>query len=1075
MPSADSPVTATSSRLARSDRLALIAVSLAIVLIGLLISLGLQAIRMTEQNIALQFRDLEGAFREQERFLIGWRLHESDAASHAEPAIPPDDIDPALREILPAWSMVEASPRQPTDQASVLGARFVQYYREFWSQSRYRPSQCLLVDGMGRRGLLAPVKQVDHADGRAPPRQFETALQRIRHAAEAGPRIRRGYVGWASEPWIDGQTRYIGVATVPEDAPFWGQTDTGPDPAIACILDTDTLLADVRASESPVFTSLSIFTPAGTRLLGQNGATQRGPARRLSVDGLELRMQGKGGWTAVYNVAPGKLLFHARGPVLAGSALALVVALFGGLLFRSSRRQIVGRLHRQQARLLESEAFSRVMLDNAPIGICLIRISDGSVMLDNRHARRLLGGDHGHGAWIGTWRDAVMARPLEQDPAGIAFTTTEQRHLLVVATPTRFDAENVVLCLFMDQTVQHDAELAMQRAQQASDQANQAKTQFLATISHEIRTPLYGVLGTLELLGLTKLDPRQREHLRTIDSSSSSLMGLIDDILDVSKAEAGELHLNIDKLDPERLTEDLVVAWTGAARNKGLQCYALVETEVPDSIAGDAARVRQILNNLLSNAIKYTESGRVVVRLSVESSGAGNHLRWQVSDTGIGISSEHQPKLFERFYQVREERGYVQGAGLGLAIATRLAGMMDGQLTVTSERGLGSSFVLRLPLPVQAGSEATGPRRGAGNRGDVVLHGEPGDLVQNLAERLARRGYRSTVARLANAAGADPGAVRLDILGDVHGSPVPHDGPQVVASALGGDRPEHIDGYWLANANRLDAITAAVDAALEIALPLAASDLQLPHQKLAMRVLVVEDHPINQSILRTQLEAFGCTVVVAGDGLEALSLCAHQSFSLVLTDLNMPRMDGVSLVSALRQKGIAVPVYGTSADADPAERERCVRAGMRGLLIKPIMLKSLQDILRSLPAAAGDEAGEPPLPHLHGAIGGTMLERNPALLPLFLQTMDDDIVQLREALNQGAVPRAVDHLHRISGALAVVPAFALATRGHQTSAALMDASSEETDAATDLAWRFVREVEAFLVTLHGGAPSSPGT
>lgn len=1074
MPSADSPVTATSSRLARSDRLALIAVSLAIVLIGLLISLGLQAIRVTEQNIALQFRDLEGAFREQERFLIGWRLHESDAASHAEPAIPPDDIDPALREILPTWSMVEASPRQSTDQASVLGARFVQYYREFWSQSRYRPSQCLLVDGMGRRGLLAPVKQVDHADGRAPPRQFETALQRIRHAAEAGPRIRRGYVGWASEPWIDGQTRYIGVATVPEDALFWGQTDTGPDPAIACILDTDTLLADVRASESPVFTSLSIFTPAGTRLLGQNGATQRGPARRLSADGLELRMQGKGGWTAVYNVAPGKLLFHARGPVLAGSALALVVALFGGLLFRSSRRQIVGRLHRQQARLLESEAFSRVMLDNAPIGICLIRISDGSVMLDNRHARRLLGGDHGHGAWIGTWRDAVMARPLEQDPAGIAFTTAEQRHLLVVATPTRFDAENVVLCLFMDQTVQHDAELAMQRAQQASDQANQAKTQFLATISHEIRTPLYGVLGTLELLGLTRLDPRQREHLRTIDSSSSSLMGLIDDILDVSKAEAGELHLNIDKLDPEKLTEDLVVAWTGAARNKGLQCYALVETEVPDSIAGDAARVRQILNNLLSNAIKYTESGRVVVRLSVEGADAGRHLRWQVSDTGMGISAEHQANLFERFYQVREGSGYIQGAGLGLAIAKRLADMMDGQLTVTSERGLGSSFVLWLPLRLGADSSGALPGRSTGDKGTVVLHGSPGDLVQNVADRLALRGYRSTMARLASAAVADPEAVRLDILINASGSPIPHDGPHVVASALGGDRPERIDGYWLVNANRLDAITDAIGAARGIAFPHPLSELNLPQRKTGMGVLVVEDNPINQSILRTQLEELGCRVMVADDGLEALSLCKQQPFSLVLTDLNMPRMDGPSLVAALRQQGVVIPVYGTTANADPTERQRCLSAGMLGLLIKPITLKVLQDILRSLPVAAEEDGGAPSLPYPRGTASGTLLERNTALLPLFLQTMDNDILQLREALDQRELPRAVDYLHRISGALAVVPATALAARGHRSSAALTDANSADTDAGIDLAWGFVHAVEAFLGTLHEGQPSASG-
>ncbi len=248
---------------------------------------------------------------------------------------------------------------------------------------------------------------------------------------------------------------------------------------------------------------------------------------------------------------------------------------------------------------------------------------------------------------------------------GLAYATPEGRHLLVTATPARYRGEPAVLCLFIDLSSQHEAEQVLQQARRAADQANRAKSQFLATMSHEIRTPLYGVLGTLELLGLTPLDARSRTYLATIQRSSSTPDAADQRHPGCQQGRGRATEPGAKPIRSMRLTEDALDSYAAAAANKGLQFYACIDADVPPGVCGDAARIRQVLNNLISNALKFTDSGRVVVRVSARWQEQRCWLQWQVADTGIGIASEHQAHLFEPFFQANPGTDAMRGTAWG--------------------------------------------------------------------------------------------------------------------------------------------------------------------------------------------------------------------------------------------------------------------------------------------------------------------------------------------------------------------------------------------------------------------------
>jgi two-component system capsular synthesis sensor histidine kinase RcsC len=459
------------------------------------------------------------------------------------------------------------------------------------------------------------------------------------------------------------------------------------------------------------------------------------------------------------------------------------------------------------------------------------------------------------------------------------------------------------------------------------------------------------VLGTLELLGRTALDHQQSGYLRAIQRSSSTLLQLISDVLDVSKIEVGQLGLEPVEFSPLELTLDSVQGYAATARAKGLQIYACCDSQMPERVLGDVTRIRQILNNLLSNAVKFTDSGRIVLRVRSEpSEGWLDTLHWQVADTGIGIPADQQEHLFDAFYQVAGNARMAGGTGLGLSICKRLTELMGGQLRVVSDVGLGSSFSLSLPLQCVDRQPAGAPRL---CNAMVWVHAPTRELAESLCGWINRWGARAQVVAGDQPVEEDVSSVLVDLRFNPHDrKPLPTwRGCRVLVTDLGGEQPRQEGCDWHVGRYNLEGLRRALAAAQGCASSEAARLAEsLPDIGLGLRVLLVEDNPINQLILRDQMETLGCTVELAADGRQALARWQPEAFDVVLTDVNMPHLNGYELARALRQRGYRGPIIGATANAMHEENERCLAAGMNLCLLKPVDLRTLRQCLTSLPA-----------------------------------------------------------------------------------------------------------------------------
>ena len=1027
MPNEASPVRLLARRSLWLHSLLIGTIVLATLQAGLVLSSSLQLLREEQQKIDFHFRRLSGALHEQERFMGSWQGRSPgvvDPTEHNSTFLDPRPNPAALSPFSVAGGDGPAS-----GATVVLGTAFSNFYGRFWSESRFPSPRCLLLDGSGKVAVLVPHALSPGRGGQ----DVDPALRRMMniihaHSTAANPKARS--IGWYRRDLADGSRWLLTVMRSPQDASAWAG---GGAPAISCMLDVARIDDHQQVLGEPIFDRLSIIAPDGQLLYGPEVPRQGGQSRDYTSSGAIYRMRDADGWQAVYQIDWTRLLNHLRGPLIASVIAALLLALGGVLALRSYRRSVLVPLRSNQQRLLESESFSRTVLEAAPIGLCLLRRSDGTVVLENALARAWLGDQHDTPGWDGVWRSDALAQ--SQHGRTLPYQTPDGRHLLVSATQARYRGEPVTLCVFIDLTAQHAAEQILQRARQDADQANQAKSLFLATMSHEIRTPLYGVLGTLELLGLTALDAQQRGYLGTIQRSSSTLMQLINDILDVSKAEAGQLLLEPVQFSPTELTEDVLRSYAASAAHKHLQLYACIDGDLPDQVHGDATRIRQVLNNLISNAIKFTEAGRVVVRLHLQSEavpGGMPKLGWQVADTGIGIQEHHQAHLFEAFYQANPGPDAQQGTGLGLAISAQLVALMGGALRVVSETGLGSSFSFDLTLDTPDGPAAS-PRMD-GVHQPVFVRSPARELAESLCARLRQRGFLAQVLHRAPELEITSGAPLLEVPLDA--AVGAWEGPHVVARSGGGDHPQRLDDAWLVSMHRMDAMVDALLLAAGHKLQRPAAPAAPGFQMLGLSVLVAEDNPINQMILREQLGQLGCHTVVAGDGEEALGYWAQRSFDAVVTDLNMPHLDGYALAQRLRAQGAAVPIFGATANADPAERERCRRAGMDDCLIKPIRLDDLYQRLTPLTEVVA------PQPDI--------LMMSLRMQPLFLATMRSDMAELRLALDVDDAQRLKQMLHRLRGALVMVSAQSLVDEGQLIEDKIdAGASTQECAPATD--------------------------
>ena len=506
---------------------------------------------------------------------------------------------------------------------------------------------------------------------------------------------------------------------------------------------------------------------------------------------------------------------------------------------------------------------------------------------------------------------------------------------------------------------------ALDTARAAAREAGDSKARFLAHMSHEIRTPLNGIIGAAELLDSPRLSNDQRMQLLGLQrQSAKTLLALVNDVLDVAKLDAGKVVLESQPVFLRGVVFEANELFSVQAYGKGIELSSSCNPDVPQTFLGDPVRLRQIVNNLVSNAVKFTARGGVHIHLSVEGvdprdaelPGHTRIVRIEVVDSGPGISAEHQARLFNPFTQADASIARrFGGTGLGLNIARELARLMGGRIEVRSTLGTGSSFALLVPLAVDSQPlEWQKPAR----RNDVVLATANRGLERHLKSLL----YELKVDPVST--GVLPGADELAPcrlllvdapllqLADLRGWLEDHAraGRRVaVLTPLGADAvvglPE--DALLLYKPVRRKALEGVLGTLDLHAAPIEVDDAAAKKALHGLHVLVVEDNPVNQVVVQAMLAELGASFVIAGNGREALNCATAEPFDVVLMDMHMPEMDGLTATRALREReqqaGTArMPVIAMTANAESDDGATCLSAGMDGFLSKPFGLAQLR-------------------------------------------------------------------------------------------------------------------------------------
>ncbi|WP_145578116.1 two-component system sensor histidine kinase RcsC [Yersinia alsatica] len=585
-------------------------------------------------------------------------------------------------------------------------------------------------------------------------------------------------------------------------------------------------------------------------------------------------------------------------------------------------------------RLEEHEQFNRKIVASAPVGISILRISDGTNILSNELAHNYIN------LLTNEDRERITRIICEQQANFVDVMTSNNNNLQISFVHSRYRNENVAICVLVDVSSRVKMEESLQEMAAAAEQASQSKSMFLATVSHELRTPLYGIIGNLDLLQTKELPQGVDRLVTAMNNSSGLLLKIISDILDFSKIESEQLKIEPSEFSTVEVITHITANYLPLVVKKRLGLYCFIEPDVPRLMLGDAVRLQQVISNLLNNAIKFTDTGCIILQVRVR----GYYLEFRVRDTGVGINAREINQLFDPFFQVGTGvQRHFQGTGLGLAICEKLVNLMDGDVEVVSELGMGSIFAIRIPL-YQAKNTVLPPSDRW--QGKVLwLDIRNARLESYLLDLLSHFG--ATIQRYSNEQTLQDQVLICDYLPQIN-SPLAT-WIQLSIEHIGLPQ-ETRPGYWLLSTSTLLEIIPLLDSILlEQSL---AEDAPLPAARTNqddnddLQILVVDDHPINRRLLADQLTTLGYRVITANDGLDALAVLSANNVDIVLTDVNMPNMDGYRLTQRLRQLNHNFPVIGVTANALAEGKQRCIEAGMDNCLSKPVTLDTLRQMLR---------------------------------------------------------------------------------------------------------------------------------
>ncbi|MEE9347110.1 MAG: response regulator [Robiginitomaculum sp.] len=582
-----------------------------------------------------------------------------------------------------------------------------------------------------------------------------------------------------------------------------------------------------------------------------------------------------------------------------------------------------------------------------------------------------------------------LKRVVKQSPNGKASTAEllkliNQRYIDIDLAQTRLERSITVTS---DEFGQLYSEA--KQGKKDADDANFSKSLFLANMSHEIRTPLNGVLGFTSLLLSTKLTEEQREYLNIVETSGKNLLFLLNDILDLSKIEAGSIALEHISFNVQRVVEACVDVFRGQLADHKVDMNSYIDPKLARAYMGDPERLTQIITNFVSNALKFTTEGSVgieVLAMPSKNSGKDNGLQAlqiRVSDTGIGISAEKQELIFESFSQadLSTTREY-GGTGLGLAISKHLATMMGGEISLESTAGEGSTFILTLEL--EEANDSQGNILSSYNT--AALTGKRAIIVDDTA--INRRYFEAQLrdyGMICHAADGCDSALEylenneVDIIITDHLMPQKDgveliktirsqekfiDVPIILSSSAGMARSQYENAGYDALVAKPVVQKTLLDT-LNRLLGEQGHDYQddkASSRNNVLRILIAEDNYVNQQLLERSLTELGYVTNIAADGEEAVKAAKTLHYDMILMDIQMPIMGGIEATQAIRAldtPNARIPIIALTGDAKTGARETCLAAGMSDYMLKPINLTILKDMIEKWDKTASSQESLP--------------------------------------------------------------------------------------------------------------------